>query len=49
MLVGGKDDSEGRLEINYRGQWGTVCDDKFDNLAAKVVCREMGYDGGIYR
>ncbi len=29
-LVGGSDDRRGRLEVFYRGHWGTVCDDRFD-------------------
>ena len=33
----------GRLEIRRNGQWGTVCDDAFNDNSAKVACRQMGY------
>ena len=34
---------EGRVEYCYNNVWGTVCDDYFYNVDARVVCRTMGY------
>ncbi|XP_050961730.1 deleted in malignant brain tumors 1 protein-like [Labeo rohita] len=39
--------SSGRVEIYHDGQWGSVCDDEWDQTEAQVVCRQMGFSGAI--
>ncbi len=34
---------EGRLEICFKEEWGTICDDRWDDVDATVACRELGF------
>lgn len=48
-LVDSKDVSYGRVELFNKtdNKFYSVCDTGFTNLAAKVVCRRLGYRDGL--
>ena len=45
-LVDGTSYSNGRLEIMWNGQWGTICGGYYwDHRDTKVACRQLGFLG----
>ena len=40
-LVGGRESSEGRLELCSGKMWGTVCNEGWDLVDARVACRQL--------
>ena len=42
-LVGGSVPNEGRVEVCYNNEWGTVCDRSWGDIDAEVTCRWAGF------
>ena len=43
QLLNGSDEMSGRVEIYHDGRWGTICRTFFNDDAATVVCRMLGF------
>ena len=41
---------EGRVEICRNNSFGTICDDRWNDLDAQVACRQLGFasDGKVF-
>ena len=49
-LVGGSNPLEGRLEVCFFNQWGTICSGSWGQNEAGVVCGQLGYARtGMYK
>ena len=44
-LVDGPTENSGRVEIYREGEWGTICDDQWEEDEAIVACRQLGFFG----
>ena len=42
-LVGGDTPNEGRVEICFNNQFGTICNDGWDGNDATVICGQLGF------
>ena len=42
-LVGGTTTNEGRVEVCKNQLWGTICDDFWSSVDARVACGQLGF------
>ncbi|XP_053396430.1 von Willebrand factor D and EGF domain-containing protein-like [Mercenaria mercenaria] len=49
VLPVGNTSVTGRVEVLYNGNWGSVCDDHFDDNDAHVLCLMLGFSFGQFK
>ena len=42
-IIGGLNETEGRVEVCLGGSWGGICEDSWTYEDAQVVCKQLGY------
>ena len=45
-LQSGASSNKGQVEVFHDGQWGSICDDGWDDDDATVACRSLGFGYG---
>ena len=46
-LADGNFAGQGRLEVYYNNEWGSICDDYWSDTNSHVVCQHLGYESAV--